>query len=75
MVKKKEEHLHDYCHECGILDSQWELLKYGDLVPIGETRENGVVWYDQNPHAWPKGTKFYAQVPHAESGTKTKTDA
>ncbi|AZQ55981.1 Lar family restriction alleviation protein [Burkholderia cenocepacia] len=27
---------------------------------LGETRENGVVWFDQNPHAFPIGTTFYA---------------
>lgn len=27
---------------------------------LGEMRENGVVWFDQNPHAYPLGTKFYA---------------
>jgi len=27
---------------------------------LGETRENGVVWFDQNPHAFPLGTQFYA---------------
>ena len=29
---------------------------------IGEVRENGVVWFDQNPHAYPVGTKFYAAL-------------
>lgn len=30
---------------------------------IGEVKENGVTWYKQNPHAYPIGTKFYAQPP------------
>ncbi|MDR5797206.1 hypothetical protein QCE49_27805 [Caballeronia sp. LZ008] len=29
--------------------------------PIGEVRENGVTWFKQNPHAFPEGTKFYAE--------------
>lgn len=31
--------------------------------PIGETRENGAVWFGQNPHAFPVGTLFYATSP------------
>ena len=27
---------------------------------LGEMRDRGVVWFDQNPHAHPVGTKFYA---------------
>ena len=27
---------------------------------LGEMRNKGVVWFDQNPHAHPVGTKFYA---------------
>lgn len=27
---------------------------------LGEMRANGVVWFNQNPHAHPLGTKFYA---------------
>jgi hypothetical protein len=27
---------------------------------LGEMREGGVVWFNQNPHAHPVGTKFYA---------------
>ena len=27
---------------------------------LGEMREGGVVWFNQNPHAHPMGTKFYA---------------
>ena len=32
---------------------------------IGEMRENGVNWFNQNPHAHPLGTKFYADKPPA----------
>lgn len=31
----------------------------GGEVCIGEVRENGVVWFGQNPHAHPIGTRFY----------------
>lgn len=31
-----------------------------DAEPIGEVKENGVVWFNQNPHAHPVGTLFYA---------------
>jgi hypothetical protein len=34
---------------------------------IGEVRGNGVQWFDQNPHAYPVGTKFYAApIPATE---------
>jgi hypothetical protein len=26
---------------------------------IGEVKDHGVQWFDQNPHAYPVGTKFY----------------
>lgn len=29
------------------------------LQLIGEVKEGGVVWANQNPHAYPIGTKFY----------------
>lgn len=29
-------------------------------VAIGEMNEGGVYWHNQNPHAYPIGTKFYA---------------
>ncbi len=32
------------------------------LVLLGETRDEGVVWFDKNPHAFPKGTQFYAAI-------------
>ena len=38
---------------------------------LGETRSNGVVWFDQNPHAFPLGTTFYAKLP--DSKTKELT--
>ena len=31
--------------------------------PIGEMQQNGVNWFNQNPHAHPIGTKFYAVLP------------
>lgn len=33
---------------------------------LGEMRENGVVWFDQNPHAFPVGTQFYAALARSE---------
>ena len=27
---------------------------------IGHSLRNGVMWHDQNPHAWPEDTQFYA---------------
>lgn len=50
------------CYECGISNEDWELLHQGPLSLIGEVKDDGVVWFNQNPHAWPKGTKFYAQL-------------
>lgn len=35
-------------------------------VAIGEVKESGVVWANQNPHAYPIGTKFYAALPEAD---------
>ena len=32
-------------------------------VLIGEMRRNGVVWFNQNPHAWPLGTTYFAAAP------------
>lgn len=29
--------------------------------PIGKVTESGVVWANQNPHAFPIGTKFYTK--------------
>lgn len=34
---------------------------------IGEMRDNGVTWYNQNPHAYPFGTKFFAVLPVGSS--------
>lgn len=37
------------------------LVKQPDpMYLLGEMREGGVVWFNQNPHAHPVGTKFYA---------------
>ena len=35
----------------------------GEVVCIGEVHERGVVWFDQNPHAHPVGTRFYTAPP------------
>lgn len=40
------------------------LLRFAALIQqqmelIGEVKESGVVWANQNPHAYPIGTKFY----------------
>lgn len=29
---------------------------------LGKVRDGVVVWFDQNPHAFPEGTEFYAVV-------------
>lgn len=34
-------------------------IKFGNA--IGEVRNGGVVWFNKNPHAFPEGTKFYAE--------------
>ena len=40
-------------------------------ILLGETREEGVVWFNKNPHAYPIGTKFYAllsdEIPTCKS--------
>lgn len=36
---------------------------------IGEVRKFGVVWFKQNPHAHPIGTKFYVQEPFSWEAT------
>lgn len=34
-----------------------------EQAPFGEVTKYGVVWANQNPHAYPIGTKFYAELP------------
>jgi len=34
-------------------------IKFGNA--IGEVRNGSVVWFNKNPHAFPEGTKFYAE--------------
>lgn len=42
---------------------QARLKQIEQAEPIGETRENGVSWFDKNPHAFSVGTRFYAAHP------------
>ncbi len=42
------------------IDAHLSSAPAGVQEPIGEMMENGVRWFDKNPHAYPVGTKFYA---------------
>jgi hypothetical protein len=47
--------------------SIWNRRTVSGQEAIGEVRGNGVQWFDQNPHAYPVGTKFYATpIPATE---------
>jgi hypothetical protein len=65
----------NFCYQCGVTQFDWDLLEQGKLVLIGEVRENGVNWFNRNPHAWPLGTLIYAQEVNVKPGAETKTDA
>lgn len=57
-----------------MLDEAWKAMceaspPSGGEVCIGEVRENGVVWFGQNPHAHPIGTRFYTS-PRVVDGVR-----
>lgn len=70
-MAKKE----NFCLQCGVTQSDWNLLQQGKLVVIGEVRDNGVTWFNRNPHAWPLGTLIYAQEVNVKPRAETETDA
>lgn len=39
------------------------------MLKLGEVKENGVVWDNQNPHSYPIGTAFYAKMAE-QAGVK-----
>ena len=40
---------------------------------LGETRDNGVVWFDQNPHAFPVGSKFYVETKDTDANPTSRS--
>ena len=53
-----------------VYDSIAANYQYGPNELFGEVRDGVVVWFDQNPHAYPEGTRFYAQRRREPSNLK-----